>query len=958
MYAPFRLTLCAALIVALPSVSQAQGVAAGCFAAPAPAGAQTCGAVPSLAPGGASGGLSAGSVTGASPVLGPMGRVPVQATQGQATQGRATQGRATQGRATQGQATQGQATQGQATQGQAGDRSSAGADADSSNTGTNPAAGPLSEPPSDFQRFAAQSTGQLLPIFGLSLFSEGRLAPVQAVQVPDGYVVGPGDELIIQLYGAVDFVERLVVDRDGRVLIPKIGPVKVAGLRFRDLEGHLARSIGEVYRNFRLSVSMGRLRSIEIYLLGQARAPGRKVVSSLSTLINALFENGGPSARGSLRSIELRRSGRVITRIDLYDFIARGDSRADRPLEPGDIIFIPPVGPQVALTGSVNEPAIYELDRDSATIRSLLGLTGGLPTLAAPQKAQLERVDSSRQPARFIEDITLDPGGLNTPLRGGDVITVFQISPQFANAVTLQGSVAAPMRYAFREGMRVGDLVLNNNFLVPVSYWVRVNSGAAIPGLDRPEVNLEYATIQRLETDRLRTRTIPFNLARALAGDPKENLSLSPGDIVRVYSASEPGAEAIDSVALQAGFVDGLRRSSWREGHRVTDVIPDLPWLREQVVRWVRQRGLMVALPPSEQVLASRDAPGAVRDQRVADVDAANIVRLSAASFQELNLDYADIKRLDPETMRVRLIPFNLSRALAGHLSDNLPLLPGDRISLYTKQEVPVPVARRTRLVKVTGEVNVPGTYQVAPGETLPQIIQKAGGFTGDAYVYGTSFIRESTKIEQQRNLQQLLRTMEADLVSQANFVSQNVGQADAQQAQAMLIFQRQTLERLRTLEVSGRIAFDLDERAAKVELPAIELEDGDSISVPTVSNFVGVFGAVDISNPLLFRSDQRVRDYLDRTGPRPFADLENVVLLRADGTVRTARTVQQRNSFFGWGRGGVLDLQVKPGDTILVPEQIDRRTGYTNFMIGAKDWTQLIYQFGLGAAAFKVLQQ
>jgi hypothetical protein len=177
-------------------------------------------------------------------------------------------------------------------------------------------------------------------------------------------------------------------------------------------------------------------------------------------------------------------------------------------------------------------------------------------------------------------------------------------------------------------------------------------------------------------------------------------------------------------------------------------------------------------------------------------------------------------------------------------------------------------------------------------------------------------------------------------------------------QAQAMLAFQRQTLERLRTLEVSGRIALDLDEKAPQPALPSIDLEDGDNISVPTVSDFVSVFGAVDINSTLLYRPGQRVREYLDRAGLRAFADLDNVVLLRADGTVRTMRTAQQRSSFFGWGGEGLLDQPIKPGDAILVPEQIDRRTGYTRFIIGAKDWTQLVYQFGLGAAAFKVLRQ
>jgi len=415
--------------------------------------------------------------------------------------------------------------------------------------------------------------------------------------------------------------------------------------------------------------------------------------------------------------------------------------------------------------------------------------------------------------------------------------------------------------------------------LVPVSYWLRVNTGANIAGLDKPEVNLEYATVQRLDPVRLRTETIPFNLAKALLGDKTENLQLKPGDLIRVYGAAETTPDAFDSVMLQASFVEGnagTRRFTWREGHRVTDVIPDMRWLQEEVTRWVRTTGVAVTTQALEQgVAGTLNAQGlqqsagarALREQQQAlqgqpspqqleqlrqmaaagnanaaatlaalpgnalpgqttpgvsrtigatgsaagSVSAANVSRLSAAALQELNLDYADIRRLDPQTLQVQLIPFNLGKALAGDATHNLNLRPGDRISLYTKQEVAVPIAKRTRLVKVSGEVRVPGTYQVSSGETLADIIRRAGGFTEQAYVYGTSFTRESTRIEQQRNLAQLIRTLEADLASQATFAAQNTTQADAQQVQALLALQRQTLERLRTVEVSGRIALDLD---------------------------------------------------------------------------------------------------------------------------------------------------
>jgi protein involved in polysaccharide export with SLBB domain len=820
------------------------------------------------------------------------------------------------------------------------------------------------EQPSGFQRFVEMATGQRLPIYGMGLFASGRFEPLQAAQVPDAYVVGPGDELVLQLYGAVDYTDKLVVDREGRILLPRIGPVKVAGLRFAELEPALSKAIGEVYRNFRLSVSMGRLRSIEVYVLGQARSPGRKVVSSLSTLINALFETGGPSVRGSLRGIELRRAGRVVSRIDMYEFIARGENRGDHPLQPGDIIYIPPVGDQVAILGSVNEPAIYELPRVGGTLQSVLTLSGGLPTLAAPQKAQLERVDAQRLPARFVQDIALDSAGLNTPLTGGDIITVFEISPQFANAVTLQGNVASPMRYAHRDGMRISDLVVNNNFLVSVGYWLRLNTGARISGLDKPEVNLEYATLQRLDPVRLRTQIIPFNLGKALLGDPAENLTLKPGDLVRVYGASEPTPDSIDSVGLQASFVDesvGVRRFPWRQGYRITDVIPDMRWLQEEVIRWSRTTGVAITSADIQQgtegvINQTGLQQAAIEQQRRQQIAS---VRASAPSIQELNFEYADIRRLDPQSLTVKLIPFSLSRALAGDTSQNILLRPGDRINLYTKTEVAVSIAKSARFVKVSGEVAVPGTYQVNAGETLPDVIRRAGGITGQAYVYGTVLSRESIRIEQQKNLANLIRTLEADLLGQASAIVQNTTQADSQQTQALLAFQRQSLERLRSVTVSGRVALDIDESAQLSDLPALDLEDGDLIQIPVRPDFVGIFGAVDIPNSMIFRPKQRVRDYLERAGLRPYADIENLVVLKADGTARTARSTKGRTSFFAWGTDNdLLEQYVAPGDSLLVPEKLDRRSGYTQFMTAAKDWTQLIYQFGLGAAAFKVLQQ
>jgi protein involved in polysaccharide export with SLBB domain len=264
-------------------------------------------------------------------------------------------------------------------------------------------------------------------------------------------------------------------------------------------------------------------------------------------------------------------------------------------------------------------------------------------------------------------------------------------------------------------------------------------------------------------------------------------------------------------------------------------------------------------------------------------------------------------------------------------------------------------------VVQINGEVAVPGTYQVNPGEKLTDLIRRAGGFTPDAYVFGTVFTRESTRQEQRRNLDQLIKTLEADLVSQSAALAQNITpnstqiQADAQSTQAQFATQKVAVERLRTLEVSGRISLDLDASGGAQSLPPLELEDGDTITVPTHTDFIGVFGAVEITAAMRFRPGQTVRDYLERAGLRRFADIENVAVLRADGTLRTA-SVRARGGFFGAG-DSVLALEIKRGDSLLVPEVVDRRTAYTRFITGAKDWTQILYQFGLGAAALKTIR-
>ncbi|MGB0064361.1 MAG: SLBB domain-containing protein, partial [Terracidiphilus sp.] len=316
------------------------------------------------------------------------------------------------------------------------------------------------DPPTEFQNFVAAATGKMLPIFGSEMFLNvpTTFAPLDRGPVPPDYVLGPGDEVQVRAWGGITLSVRAPIDRNGNLFFPGIGTVRIAGLRFADLDGFLNKRIGEQYRNFQLSVSLGQLRSIDVLVVGRARRPGAYTVSSLSTLVNVVFECGGPAPGGSMRAIELRRNGKTVTALDLYRILAEGDESEDAPLLGGDTIYFPPAGPRVALAGSVNEPAIYEI-RAGDKVETAIELAGGLTSIAALERADLEEIGTHGE--RHVIDLALEAQGMMTPLHDGDVLEVFELVPKFDNEVILRGNVANPGRYQWRPGMRIRDLIPN-----------------------------------------------------------------------------------------------------------------------------------------------------------------------------------------------------------------------------------------------------------------------------------------------------------------------------------------------------------------------------------------------------------------------------------------------------------------------------------------------------------------
>ena len=332
--------------------------------------------------------------------------------------------------------------------------------------------------PTEFQRFVEGATGRLLPIFGSRFFTDNAdtYRSLDNVPVSADYTIGPGDEIVTRAWGSIDVDYRSTVDRNGMLNLPKVGSFSVAGVKASDLERNLRSQIGRLYTNFDLSVSLGQLRGLRVFVVGPAQRPGVVTLPSQSTLLSAVVAAGGPSPSGSMRKILLRRDGQTISELDVYAFLGQGDKSKDVQLAAGDVVVFQTAGPRVALTGSLDTPAIYELKSAEEPLREVLRYAGGAPVLANPHRVQLERIDPSQPTAaRFVETFGLDATGLQKPLRDGDVLTLLEISPQFANAVTLKGHVAQPLRYPFVPGMRIRDLIPDREALISPDFYRRKN---------------------------------------------------------------------------------------------------------------------------------------------------------------------------------------------------------------------------------------------------------------------------------------------------------------------------------------------------------------------------------------------------------------------------------------------------------------------------------------------------
>jgi protein involved in polysaccharide export with SLBB domain len=803
--------------------------------------------------------------------------------------------------------------------------------------------------PTEFQQMVANSIGKMLPIYGVNLFRNppSTFAPLNAVPVTPDYVIGPGDELLIQVWGQVTLNSRYTVDRSGSIYIPQVGTVHVAGLSFAQMHDFLKAQMARVFRNFDLNVNMGQLRSIQVFVVGQARRPGSYTISSLSTLTNALFATGGPAPQGSLRHIQLKRAGNVVVDFDLYDLLLHGDKSKDEQLLPGDVIYIPPVGPQVAVAGSVNAPAIYELkSANSTTIGEILELAAGLTSVASKETIRLERVDERRM--RSITEVALDAPGRATVLHDGDLLELVAVPGQYKDAITLRGNVANPGRYTWKTGMRIRDLLPNKDSLITRDYWLKRSQ------LGQPVLTYIPTCLP----------TTPFGIPGLIYGIPVGEEGQNPNwrysstrnpNLIGLAFGSEEGA----SNGTDNGPTDGgLDCTKVPESETATSGINDRytpptqtpPTTNSAGAQNLSNNGLFTNNVQQNnsgvnQLSATSASVGStvVANSSAGQFKPRNDVKLSEP---DIDWSYAVIERQSKENLTTSLLPFNLGKlVLEGDASQNLELLPGDVVTIFSKADIRVPQAQQTRYVRLEGEVISSGVYSVLPGETLRHLVERAGGLTPDSYLYGSEFTRESTRRVQQQRLNEYIDQITLQVSTNA---TNNAGRAlNPQDSAAMAAAQQQSqnvINSLRQVRATGRIVLEMPVDANNIsQLPDLPLEDGDRFIVPRVPSTVSVDGAVYNQNSFVYDPSRRVGSYIRLAGgANRDADKNRAYVIRASGSVLSK---QYSSSLRG---SSFESLHIYPGDTVVIPLNLTKGTTLRTVVSIA----QIVGQLGIAIAA------
>ena len=736
------------------------------------------------------------------------------------------------------------------------------------------------------QKIAAKNGG--LKPFGYDLFrgSPTTFAPVTEIPIPSEYTLGPGDVLRIQLWGKENKSLELPISRNGTISFPQSGPMSVAGMSFDEARQQIRKQVSEQYIGVQASVSLGELRSMRVFVLGEARNPGSYSVSSLSTITNALYVSGGIKQTGSLRNLQLKRNGKLVGTLDLYDLLLRGDSSHDNRLQPGDVIFIPPVGKRAGIEGEVYRPALYEL-RNENTLADLVRMAGGLTPQAYPQRINIERTSEDFLRIIAEADYTVAEGK-NARIQAGDRANIPSISDITGQYIEISGAATRAGRFAWMPGMRVSSVIKNLDAdLTPVA-------------------DKRYAAIVRTDEKTDTISVLNLRLRKAIQNPGSAfDLPLEEKDQLLIFSdaGKVEGGEEGREFTRESLFEPVLRRLK-------SQATPSSPQKTIRITGPVRYPG-EYPLPASGQLSDAIFVAGGLRDS----------ASLFNAEVARYTTDKNGIGKTD-------ILNVSLADAMAGN--GNLALQSRDRILIKS-----IPEFAKTSTIELKGEVRYPGEYTFRDGETLKEVIERAGGLTDNAFPKGAVFTRAKLRELEAQRLREAEERLQGDLLG-VQLEGDSFGGQNAQRVDEV----KGLLEDVQSSRPVGRMVIDLPQVLADTGYQSIRLQDGDTLIVPTIPQAVSVFGEVQFPTSHLYTAGLTVDDYLERSGgPTRQADESRVYVVKADGSVM----LPEKSRWFG-----SRSQQLAPGDTVIVPIDVDR----LNQLELWSNVSQIVYQMALGAAA------
>lgn len=720
------------------------------------------------------------------------------------------------------------------------------------------------------EKQAKTSTKERLKQFGYDLFDDGEqsFSPVVDSAIPNDYIMGPGDSLIIQLYGKENASHSLTINREGQIQFPDIGPINLAGLKFSQVQTLLTQTVEEQMIGVKSSITMGNLRTIRVFVLGDVKQPGSFIVSSLSTMTNALFASGGVSKIGSLRNIQLKRRGRIITRLDLYDLLLKGDTRGDQRLLPGDVLFVPTIGKTAGISGEVRRPAIYEL-KNERNVGELIKLAGGLRPRAHLESSRIERINKQGELTIVDLDLTKQ-ANYKKAIQEADVLQIFPVLDEMENIVLLEGHVKRPGPAAWFKGMRFSDLVDSVNDLLP-----------------NPDTNI--AIIEREIPESRLTKAVSVNVLNAINNPgSKWDVFLQPRDTITLLNYQN------DRQAVLGSLIKKLQIQSNRTtGKQLVSISGHIKFPGEYPLldNMTSQQLIQIAGGLTENAYSL----------------SAELSRYSLDGNQVRNVEHIDVNLSDVENYRLQS---------------------EDKIRI---KQIPRWVGNET--VTITGEVAFPGTYTIKRGETLSNLIQRAGGITEQGYTNGAVFTRLKLKKLEAQRLQELQQRLEADIAAA------NIEQQDTTQRTTSADAER-VLENLSALKPIGRMVINLTLILSSPKEHDVVLSDGDSLNIPKIKQSVTVIGEVQYPTSHIYDASLDPQDYISRSGgTNDRADKKRIYIVKADGSVYLPKKK-------GWFKREKNNIE--PGDTIVIPLDAERIKPLTLWTSAS----QIFYQIALGAAA------